>query len=342
MAFIERPNSLRETAALWHAIAGQDTSAESLAALDAWLNESPGHRAAYRSIEQTRSILQSSAQDPRILEMRHEAARRAARSASATNRPVRWATAALIVLAVGAMLWVIASRAGFELTSLAWRNGESLSPATRSYATKTGDRLTVALVDGSQVTLNTETQIDVIFSKGSRAVRISRGEALFEVAKDPSRPFIVQSENRRFIAVGTKFDVRIDGPQVTVTMLEGTVRAEGAEVDSKLEATVTAGEQLVATAHAGDQIRRINTERETSWRHGQVIFENTRLSEAIDELNRYSTRHMALADPQLADLRISGTFNTGRTSAFIEAVTVYFPIEIGYADDHNVTLKARQ
>jgi transmembrane sensor len=341
MAILERAKSLRETAALWHEREGQDTSAESRGALNAWLNESPDHMAAYRSIEYTCTILQRSAEHPTILEMRQEAARRSALTPM-INRPLRWATAALIVLSLGTMLWIVSSRAGFELTSLAWRNGDSLNPATRSYATKTGDRLSVALVDGSQVTLNTETQIDVTFSKGSRAVRISRGEALFEVAKDSSRPFIVKSENRRFIAVGTKFDVRVAGSQVKVTMLEGTVRAEGDDADSKLGATVTAGEQLVATAHAADQIRRINTERETSWRHGQVIFENTRLAEAIDELNRYSTHRIALADAKLADLRISGTFNTGSTSEFVEAITAYFPIEIVSADDHYVTLKARR
>jgi len=160
------------------------------------------------------------------------------------------------------------------------------------------------------------------------------------VAKDTSRPFVVQTESRRFIAVGTAFDVRLDGPQVKVTMLEGTVRAESIDLSSSVRTTVTAGEQLIARAQTEDRVRRIDPEREIGWRHGQVIFDNTPLRDAIDELNRYSTVHIELAEPQLADLRLSGTFATGKTSAFVEAITAYFPIQIDHTDAQTVVLTA--
>jgi transmembrane sensor len=342
MARIERLNTLHETAAAWFdQLREKDTSAETRRALAAWLAESSEHAAAYGSIERTWSQLKSAAQDPAVLELRHETAMRLTRKTAVTRLSWRWAAVAMIVLSVGTTLWVWASHAGFGSWPLAWLKEEISNPITQSYATKTGDRLKIALHDGSQVTLNTETQLEVTLSKISRTVRLSRGQALFEVSKDKSRPFVVQSENRRFIAVGTAFDVHLDGQQVKVTMLEGTVRAEGTEPDSNLRTTVTAGEQLITGAHAEDQVRRIDPERETSWRHGQVIFDDTRLGEAITELNRYSSTHIELADPKLADLRLSGTFATGEIRAFVESIVAYFPIQIEHTDARTVTLRAR-
>jgi transmembrane sensor len=342
MARIERLNSLRDTAARWFERAGRDaTSAETHGPLQAWLAESAEHAAAFRSIERTWIALKSAAQDPAILGLRQEAVRRLTPRPSASHRPLRWAAAALIILSVGAALWIVVPRAGLGSSLLAWFESASHKPGTQSYATKTGDRLTIALDDGSKATLNTATQLDVTFSKQSRTVRLLAGEALFEVAKDASRPFVVQTENRRFIAVGTAFDVHIETNQVKVTMLEGTVRAESIEPGSPIRTTVTAGEQLIARANTEDHVRRVDPQLETSWRTGQVIFDNTPLRDAIDELNRYSTAHIELADPQLADLRLSGTFATERTTDFVEAIAAYFPIQIERTDAKTVRLKAR-
>jgi transmembrane sensor len=341
MAHIERLNALRETAALWYERAGQESApAETRGALNAWLEQSPEHAAAFRSIERTWLALKSSAEDPAILELRQETARRLT-PLSAHQSSLRWAAAALIVLCLGAALWIAVPRIAFDFSPLAWLKGDTRNAITHTYATKTGDRLAIALDDGSKVTLNTATQLDVIFSKEARTVRLSRGQALFEVAKDASRPFVVQTQNHRFIAVGTTFDVHIETSQVKLTMLEGTVRAESIEPGSVVRTTVSAGEQFIARAHTEDRVRRVDPERETSWRRGQVIFENTPLGEAIDELNRYSSTHIELADPKLADLRLSGTFATGSTNTFVEAIAAYFPIQIQHADEHTVTLRPR-
>jgi transmembrane sensor len=343
MANIERLRSLRETAALWHERSSEENaSAETRNDLMAWLAKSPEHVAAYESIEQTWSQLNSAAAAPQILQLRHESAMRLTHKTAATLRPLRWTlAAALILLSLGGALWILLPNGGFSLSSLAWLNSETQKPIVRTYATKTGDRLTIALEDGSQVTLNTETQLDVAFTKTSRTVSLSRGQALFEVAKDKSRPFAVRTENRRFVAVGTAFDVHIETGQIKVTMLEGTVHAESLEPGSLILATVTAGEQLITGAHAQERVRRVDPERETSWRRGQIIFDNTPLGAAIEELNRYSSTHIELADSKLAELRLSGTFATGSTSTFVEAVTAYFPIQIEHADARMVTLKAR-
>lgn len=339
MTNFERLRSLRETAALWHGRSGHDASAETRGALKTWLDQSPQHAAAFSSIDRTWAALKSAAQSPAILELRQEAAQRLPLTSG--HRPRRWAAAALIIFLLGAALWIIVPRTGFELSAFAWLNGKTHEAPTQSYATEIGDRLTVALEDGSKVTLDTATQLAVTFTNKARTVRLSRGQALFEVARDVSRPFVVEIHNRRFIAVGTAFDVRLDGQQIKVTMLEGTVRTESIGLGSQIRTIVTAGEQLVANSKAEDRIRRVDPVRETSWRHGQVIFDNTPLSEAVEELNRYSKVRIELADPKLADLRLSGTFATGSTSAFVEAVTTYFSIKVDRSAEHTVTLRGR-
>lgn len=368
--------NLREAAAAWHDRVYRDkVPDETRAAFARWLAESPEHRAAYDEIDRTWADLKSTAHDPRILALRHEAALRLTRRTSKTSRPRAWATAAIILIALGASLAGLSMHSMGERSPIAMLVDAFHTYAHGRYATATGERLTVTLEDGSQLTLNTRTELKVAFTRAERVVRLASGQALFEVAKDARRPFIVEANNRRFVAVGTAFDVRIDGAQIDVTMIEGTVRVERAtslkptesagstvtqttrwppkdsaartDFDTAvspqlLVTTLTAGEQLTVDNESHDHVRSADPERVTSWRHGQVIFENTRLAEAIAELNRYSDMKIELTDPALADLRLSGGFATGHPNLFIEAITSYFPIQVVKIDEHVVILSARK
>src|SRR3546814_615721 len=167
------------------------------------------------------------------------------------------------------------------------------------YRTAVGERLNVVLGDGSLVTLNTGTKLRVAFTSGERKVVLTRGQALFEVAKDAARPFVVEARGRRFVAVGTTFDVRVDSRRVQITMIEGTVKVEPNLVPSQAEPAVdvaaeatthktphkrvgelfiTAGQQLIAAPTlAADEVRPANANRVSSWRNGTVVFEHSRL-----------------------------------------------------------------
>jgi transmembrane sensor len=367
---------LRETAAAWHDRVHRDkVPDDTRTALARWLAESPEHRAAYEEIDRTWCDLRSTAHDPRILALRHEAALRLTRRTSKTFRPRTWAAAAVILVALGTSLAGLSMHSMGERSPIAMLLNAFHTYADGRYATATGERLTVTLEDGSQLTLNTQTELEVAFTRAERVVRLTRGQALFEVAKDARRPFVVEANNRRFIAVGTAFDVRIDGAQIGVTMIEGTVRVERAtnlkstasasstalrttmgspkggtaraDLDTSvspqlLVTTLTAGEQLTVDSESHDHVRSADPERVTSWRRGQVIFENTRLADAVAELNRYSDIKIELTDPALADLRLSGGFATGHPNLFIEAITTYFPIQAAKVDDHAVILSARK
>lgn len=107
-------------------------------------------------------------------------------------------------------------------------------------------------------------------------------------------------------------------------------------------AQLTAGEQLVATAaDAAPIVREANVQRETSWRNGQLIFENDRLADAVKEINRYGGRRVVLDDARLGELRVSGIFNTGNTAVFVETLTNYFPLRVAESGPDEIVLAAR-
>lgn len=332
-------SALQLTAASWHdRLHRSKVTDETRAAFAAWLAESPEHGAAYAQVDDTWSGLVNAAHDPEILALRHETALRLTRSASSSSRVYKWRAAAIVLLGL-AVLTALSTSYVSDRVPIASLLESLRGHGDGRYVTATGERLTVTLNDGSQLTLNTQTELRVAFHRNERTVHLVRGQALFEVAKDPTRPFVVETRQRRFVAVGTAFDVRLEGDRVDVTMIEGVVRVErSAAVPA---ATIVAGEQLTVDKATEDHVRPADPERVTSWRRGQVIFENTRLADAIAELNRYSEKKIELADPALAELRLSGGFSTGRPALFVEAVTTYFPIQIERADDRLVLLRAR-
>jgi transmembrane sensor len=403
--------AIRDKAAGWHdQLQRERVSEDTQRAFGRWLAESPEHQAAYEAVERSWRTLRTAPCTPEILALRHETALRLNRATSRSLRPLRWAAAALI-LVVGGLAALLAARSAQEISGiggrsvLAWILEPFHGGTNGTYATAVGERLSVTLDDGSQVTLDTQSELQVAFTKGERSVRLAHGQAIFEVAKDSRRPFTVQARDRRFVAVGTAFDVRVDAARVSVTMIEGTVRVErnlarervAVEADAKgtgsampkrtsggaggesgvsryaapeaagkpgtahvsrIEhtrsasdapgtvaalkvTTLTAGDQLLVDAQNQDYVRTVDPDRVTSWRRGQIIFDATRLADAIAEINRYSQLKIQLADPALADLRLSGAFSTGHPSVFIEAVTTYFPLAVARRDDAAVVLKAR-
>ncbi|WP_175596937.1 FecR family protein [Peristeroidobacter soli] len=321
---------VREAAARWHERLRDENVTEALRKeFDAWRMASAAHQKAFDRVSETWRALQAHATAAPLLALRHETALMLTRRNRTAARPLAWAAG--FVLAMAGLLAV---------TQL------SLRPFGRSpehYATAVGERLTATLPDGSHVTLNSGSELRLAFQESERRVRLMRGQALFEVAKDPTRPFVVEATGRRFVALGTVFDVRIDGHQVLLTMLEGSVRVEPRMPSKQVAlAPLTAGEQLRIDGGEVATVRTTDAEKVTSWRRGQVIFEGTRLAEAIAEINRYSDVQIELLDPKLADLKISGAFATGRPELFVEALTGYFPIESHQAGGKRIVLEARR
>lgn len=216
-----------------------------------------------------------------------------------------------------------------------------------SYSTPVGVISAVPMQDGSKVTLNTDSRIRVDISGGERRVQLDYGEAFFQVAKDPSRPFVVAVGDRRVVAVGTAFSVRrnADGT-IRVAVTEGTVKIEqsgsSARHEQGSDVLLAAGSlALTSRDHVMLQEKPLaEVEESVSWRTGFLVFHQTALSDVVAELNRYNTRKIVLQDPQLAAIRLSGRFEPTQHAAFIRLLEDGFQIR-AVNEDGRVVLTAR-
>lgn len=210
------------------------------------------------------------------------------------------------------------------------------------YATKPGERTVVKLADGSQLVLNYATEIDVRLGKDARRLTLHKGEALFNVAHDATRPFKVDAGGGEVTALGTRFDVRSDTEHhVTVTLLEGRVAVERREAKEHVE--LKPGDQVRFTHGTPKMMRRtVDPELVASWSTGRLRFRSTSLAEAVDEINRYSTARVRIADPTLANIPISGTFEIGDTASVVSALEALLPILAVDEKDGQVVLLRRE
>lgn len=318
-----------ETASRWMMKAEAGLTAREESQLDAWLEADSRHRAAYDAVLAADNGLLRHASDPAIMAMRHAALR--TRSVRRAPPYAIAAGLAAAILATGVTgLWQPARLA--QLTS-AFGGGES---RTSNYVTSAGERATVTLDDGSVLALNTDSAAEVVFDRNTRTVRLLKGQALFNVAHDPNRPFEVLADHRRVTAVGTSFDVLLLSGTLRVAMLDGVVRVES-ERPAPPE-TLSRGEIMTVRADGGVSVRKGDTARLAEWRDGVVYFENTPLEDAAAEMSRYAERPIVVAGRRARSLKVSGAFRTTDADGFAGTMTDLFPVSIDRSVSGRTTL----
>jgi transmembrane sensor len=205
---------------------------------------------------------------------------------------------------------------------------------------------TETLPDGSRVTLNANSRVSVAFTRRSRALTLLDGEAHFEVAKDVQRPFRVRAGRTEVVAVGTVFDVDKQADQTKVTLLEGRVDVRAvsdAGSDNVIVASLQPAQQLslAQDGHVLSEKAVTSVDGVTAWQRGLISLDDMPLSEALAQVNRYSTVTVAMADSSLATRRVSGIFRVGDTKAFVSAVERYFGLKAIWKSDQSVVLERR-
>jgi len=232
-----------------------------------------------------------------------------------------FATAAAVALvAIAAGVW-------FELQRTGWHQ----------YTTDFGGFERIVLDDGSVVHLNTNSVMRVHLTAELRQVVLDRGEALFKVAHDASRPFDVQAGRTTVRAVGTEFSVRLRDTRevqggekdVEVLVKEGRVAIdppkqplERADVLPASVSTLSAGESVTISAkrlHV-EKVAEADVSRKLSWTEGRLWFERQTLADVVAEFNRYNRRQLVIADPTIANLRIGGGFEATDPESFVAAL----------------------
>lgn len=304
-------------------------------AFDAWVRSSPEHLRAYleiaaiwnegnaldaqRTLDVDALVALARAGDIVIpLDLRPPVASDPRLELRKSYRSAIAASVALLTLATATLLWFQLYRAP-------------------TYATEVGEQRSIRLSDGSTVELNSRSRLRVKFSEAERAVELQEGQALFQVAKNPARPFIVRSGDTRVRAVGTQFDVYKKGSGTIVTVVEGKVAiiTNAAMSDSNTPQTsrtadqqwplstsgsripelrdailLSAGEQLTVATQAVPRPTRVNVSAATAWTQRQLVLESAPLTEVAEEFNRYSTRKLVVEDSASKELRLSGVFAT--------------------------------
>ncbi len=199
-----------------------------------------------------------------------------------------------------------------------------------AYSTATGEQKVATLEDGSRIALNTDSSVEVRYDADQRLVQLDRGEAMFEVAHNKARPFLVRAGNKQVRAVGTSFVVRREGDEVIVTLLQGKVAVTDLR-PAAARATPTylnPGERLRAPEAGTARIESQAPDIATAWRRGQAMFSDTPLVDAVAELNRYGGPRLVIDDPRLAALQVSGVFATNDTGEFARAVAALHGLRI--------------
>lgn len=284
-------------------------------AFDAWLSE-PGAQEAYDAIQAIdEEIFQrGAAVRGELAEPRRVAAKRT------FTIDWRW---------LGG-LGAAAAAAAVAITIAPW--GELLPQPDTLYTTAKGESRTVELADGSRVDLNTDSHISVRLEKDARRVTVHDGQALFDVAHDSARPFLITAGDETVRVVGTKFDVRRRDGQLSVTVLRGLVEVSTDGEDAPIR--LRPGQMLEHVEGAsGVSVRSVAAEDQVGWRSGRLVYRDQPLGRIVSDMNHYFDRPIRLEGENTATLRFSGVLIVDGQDAMVRRLTSLMPISATPTDD---------
>jgi transmembrane sensor len=292
---------------------------ETEAAFRDWLQASEHHQAAFARVTDIWQMLPGGF-----------AIAENSRPATAVNKTGRWA----VPLGMGAAVAFAAT----VLIAVVINRPESLRPMI--YQTAPGQQQVMTLPDGSQVSMNTDTEIRVMYSRGKRHIELARGEALFDVVHNPKQPFLVLAGDEQVRALGTSFVVRHDADKIAVTLLKGSVELANRTGKNPLFGDKFASQIILSPGQrvsVGRNLRLVmdqpSIDAATAWRRGKVVFANTPLLEAVNEVNRYGKIKITIRDARISNLRVSGIFNAEETAEFASSMAHIHKLRIKRSDE---------
>lgn len=286
--------AVRAEAAAWIArLHGSDRTAADESSFRRWLAAKPEHAAAFERMTElweAGARLKSTALSRAPSQPRHR-----------SWAPAALAATLLIVVAAGAMFLM---RSGAETTRI-------------------GEQRILALEDGTRVTLNTATRLEVRYDKNQRNIVLKTGEALFEVARQPGRPFVVTAGGRKVTALGTSFVVRQDDARLSVILVDGKVSISREDNDSGESENIvmTPGQRLTFAPAQPPALDLPRLDKVTAWRQGQIALDDMPLADAIAEMNRYSPVRLIVEGGAVDRVRVSGAFRAGDNAEFARALS---------------------
>lgn len=203
-----------------------------------------------------------------------------------------------------------------------------IAPAAQSYATAKGERRVVKLADGSTIELNAGTQLSVTLGRENRRVVMPQGEAVFDVATDKARPFLIVAGDRTVRVVGTRFDVRHRGDELSVTVERGLVEVRPNDGVAGKSFRLHPGQRLDSTQGApAAHLSSVDPQQVESWRTGRLIYRDQLLSDVVVDLNQQFATPIVLQDAALGQTRVSGVLVLDDQDAVIRRLALLAPIK---------------
>ncbi|QHC96728.1 FecR family protein [Pseudomonas sp. M20] len=302
--------TVRDDAARWFVRLQEPAiDADEQQRFDAWLNQHPQHRDEFQLLQGLWSAADL-LPTPRL-------------KALVETPPTRRERRPMLRYAVAASVLAVALGLGL-FSGLNHPGGYRAE-----FATALGERKHVALPDGSVIDLNSRSRLQVRYEKDRRLIELSEGEAMFSVAHDAARPFVVEAGSGKVTVTGTRFDVRRDVTQTRVAVEQGTVKVQGRDAADNQFISLTAGlgthvdaQGKVAAAYA------VNPTELTAWRSGKLVFNNASLSEVAAEVSRYRDKPLTVANPAVASLRLTSVFKSDNTDALLKALPSILPVAV--------------
>jgi transmembrane sensor len=319
-----------EAAEWWLQLQAKETPRDQREAFVDWLRESPVHVAEMLRVASVHGALEQFENWARIATQDSGGEEQVVLALHTSDVPApagsRWLRRA----------WPIAAAvAGLALATVL------LLPALRGQvmATERGERREVVLADGSIVQIDPESRLRVRFAEHTRRVALDSGRALFRVATNPDRPFLVEADSTTVRAVGTAFAVERKEQDVIVTVSEGKVAIESRDRDLA-PAFLTANEQVAVSSGgaAAGPIRKVDSARALAWAEGRLNFENTPLREVVAQFNRYNNIQLRVEDEKLASRPISGVFNAANPQSFIDFVEATTAVRVTRDSDGAIVI----
>jgi transmembrane sensor len=281
------------------------------AAFDVWLNDDPMHRISYWRVESVWN------HTDRLIALR-------------LPETQRWKGAAILRVAAATVLAAALSLGAWLYLS---------RPVGTIYTTNVGDRETVVLADKTQIELNTDTSMRVVDSPDDREIWLQKGEAFFQVTHERTRPLTVYVGEQRITDIGTKFDVLHDAGGTKILVVEGRIGVGGVNAPKFAHSLILSRGDVAIVAKGRTSKMRVSALELSSalgWRRGVLVFDNTPLSDAIQQIAHYSPAKIAVPDSKIARLPLTGTVSATDTEEFLRMVRTVFGLHEQKLGDETV------
>jgi len=276
----------------------------------AWLGESPAHRGAYERALAVWHEFDATAEA--VAEELTFEARRAALRRPQVSR--RWWVAGGGMAIAAALVVTILPRA-------------LAPPTTETYVTGKGEHRHLTLADGSVVDLNAESRLTVTLGHSERRLALSDGEAIFDVTHNARRPFTVAAAGRVVRVVGTQFDVKSRGGELTVTVARGKVQVRPVDATAPGRSfLLSAGQRLDVTDNGAEALRAVDPQEAFAWRAGRLVYRDQPLSDVVADLNRQFVQQIEIGDPELAKTPITGVIVLDDPTSVMSRLSLMLPI----------------